>query len=67
MIGLQVKNDLLSVSSQIAKRIMDIFGALVGLVILPDGVLVDHSNRPSHLSSGKDWKNGVVFDKFRTM
>ncbi len=75
VIGLQVKNDLLSVSSQIAKRIMDIFGALVGLLIFAPVMGLTYmlikiiSPGPVIYHQERIGKNGVVFRllKFRTM
>ena len=75
VIGLQVKNDLLSRSSQIAKRIMDILGSLLGMVIFAplmglSAVLIKLvSPGPIIYSQPRVGKNGVVFHlfKLRTM
>ncbi len=75
IIGLQVKNDLLSRSAQTAKRIMDILGALLGLLVFAplmglSALFIKLDSRgPLIYRQPRVGKNGVVFRllKFRSM
>lgn len=75
IIGLQVKNDLLSRSAQTAKRLMDILGSLFGLLVFAPLMGLSalfiklESCGPVVYRQPRIGKNGVVFHllKFRTM
>ncbi len=75
VIGLEVKNDLLSRSSQIAKRTLDIFGSIFGLLFfaplmgLAAALIKLDSPGPVIYRQQRVGKNGIVFQllKFRTM
>lgn len=75
VLGLQVKNDLLSDWSQIIKRILDLLGSFLGLVVISPlmclvAILIKLDSRGSvFYRQTRLGKNGVVFPliKFRTM
>ncbi len=75
VIGLQVKNDLLNPSAQTAKRLMDIFGSLLGLLVFAPLMGVSalfiklDARGPVIYRQPRVGKNGIVFQllKFRTM
>ena len=75
IIGLQVKNDLLSGSSQAVKRIVDIFGAFLGLLIFSPlmamvAIFIKLGSRGTvFYRQPRVGRNGAVFQllKFRTM
>ncbi len=75
VLGLQVRNDLLSGSSQVIKRMLDMFGSFFGLLALalPLGlvaILIKLDSRGAvFYRQARVGKNGAVFHllKFRTM
>jgi Undecaprenyl-phosphate galactose phosphotransferase WbaP len=75
LLGLQVKNDLLSSASQVTKRILDILGSFLGLLLCAPllglvALLIKLDSRGSILyRQPRVGKHGVIFPllKFRTM
>jgi Undecaprenyl-phosphate galactose phosphotransferase WbaP len=75
LLGLQVKNDLLSISAQITKRIVDVIASSLGILFLsplliPLAILIQlDSHGSSFYRQPRLGRNGEVFSllKFRTM